>query len=148
VDRAVPLWGQPEDGNGSEKPVNTTIFAELTRLLAHHGVNPGAYLYVADAALVTADHLAARGATLFISRLPATSNEGGRVIAAAVAPDRWEEVGILADTKPPQPRPAASDKVAEGTVTLDGQPYRAVVVPSSTPDQRRRKRLEREGQAS
>jgi transposase len=72
VDRAVPLWGQPEDGNVSDKTVNTTILAEITHLLAHHGVKPGAYIYVADAALVTEDNLAALGATLFISRLPAT----------------------------------------------------------------------------
>jgi transposase len=148
VDRAVPLWGQPEDGNVSDKTVNTTILAEITHLLAHHGVKPGAYIYVADAALVTEDNLAALGATLFISRLPATYNECGRVIAEAVAQDRWEEVGILAYTKPTQHRPAASYKVAEGTVTLYGQPYRAVVVQSSTPDQRRLKRLEREVQAS
>lgn len=148
VDRAVPLWGQPEDGNVSDKTVPPTIFAEITPLLAHPGVKPGAYLDVADAAVVTEDHLAALGATLFISRLPATSNACGRVIAEAVAQDRWEAVGILADTKPTPHRPAASSKVAEGTVTLSGQPYRAVVVQSSTPDQRRLKRLERDVQAS
>jgi transposase len=72
VDRAVPLWGKPEDGNASDKTLNTTILSEIARLLAHPGVSPGAYIYVADAALVTEDNLAALGDTLFISRLPAT----------------------------------------------------------------------------
>jgi len=44
VDRAVPIWGQPEDGNVSDKTVNTTILSEIARLLAHHGVKPGAYI--------------------------------------------------------------------------------------------------------
>ena len=65
-----------------------------------HGVAPGAYIYVADAALVTEDNLAALGDTLFITRLPATYNECGRLIAEAVAHNTWEEVGVLAHTKP------------------------------------------------
>jgi transposase len=148
VDRAVPIWGKPEDGNISDKTVKTVILAEIARWLAQHGVKPGAYIYVADAALVTEDHLAAFGDTLFISRLPATYNECGRVIAEAVSQDRWHEVGVLAHTKPTKHRPVASYKVAEGAVTLYGQSYRAVVVQSSTQDKRRLKRLEREVQAS
>jgi len=72
VDRAVPLWGKPEDGNASDKTVNNTLLSTLATFLAQHGVAPGAYIYVADAALVTEDNLAALGDTLFISRLPAT----------------------------------------------------------------------------
>jgi transposase len=72
VDRAVPVWGKPGDGNASDKTINTTILAEVARLLARHGVQPGAYIYVADAALVSEDNLAALGDTLFITRLPAT----------------------------------------------------------------------------
>lgn len=148
VDRAVPLWGRPEDGNASDKTLNTTILAEVASLLAQHGVQPGAYIYVADAALVTEANLAALGETFFVSRLPATYHECGRVIAEAVAHDTWDEVGVLAHTKPTKHRPGASYKVAEGAVSLYGQSYRAVVVQSSTPDQRRLKRLEREVQAS
>lgn len=72
VDRAVPLWGKPEDGHASDKTVNTTLRSKITTFLATHGVAPGAYIYVADAALVTEDNLAALGDTLFITRLPAT----------------------------------------------------------------------------
>jgi transposase len=72
VDRAVPLWGTPEDGNVSEKTVNTTLLSNLAACLAKHGVAPGASIDVADAALVTEENLAALGDTLFITRLPAT----------------------------------------------------------------------------
>lgn len=144
VDRAVPLWGKPEDGNASDKTLNATLLSEIAQLMAHHGVAPGAYIYIADAALVTEDNLKALRNTLFISRLPATYSACERVIAEAVAQDQWEEVGIVAQTKPTKHRPAASYKVSEHTVTLYGTPYRAVVLHSSSQDQRRQQRLARE----
>src|SRR5437870_5291533 len=148
VDRAVPLWGKPEDGNASDKTVNHTLLSNIATFLAKHGVAPGAYIYVADAALMTEDNLAALGDTLFITRLPATYNECGRLIAEAVAHNTWAEVGVLAHTKPTTHRPATSYKAYEGQVTLYGTPYRAVVVHSSAQDKRRQRRLEREIQAS
>ena len=117
VDRAVPIWGKPEDGNASDKTLNTTLLSEIAQLLARHGVQPGAYIYIADAALVTEDNLAALGDSLFITRLPATYGECERVIAEAVAHNRWEEVGVLAQTPPTKPRPKTFDQVAEGSVT-------------------------------
>lgn len=72
MDRAVPLWGKPEDGNASDNTVQNTVLSDIATFLAKHGVAPGADISVADAALVTEDNLAARGDTLFISRLPAT----------------------------------------------------------------------------
>jgi transposase len=144
VDRAVPIWGKPEDGNASDKTLNTTLLSEIAQLLARYGVQPGAYIYIADAALVTADNLAALGNTLFITRLPATYSECGRVIAEAVAHNHWEEVGMLAQTPPTKHRPGTFYKVAESGVTLYGQSYRAVVVHSSSQDQRRQKSLARE----
>jgi transposase len=148
VDRAVPLWGKPHDGNASDKTVHNTLLSDIATFLAQHGVAPGAYIYVADAALVTEDNLAALGDTLFISRLPATYNECGRLIAEAVAHNTWDEVGVLAHTKPTQHRPATSYKAYEGEVTLSGTLYRAVVLHSSAQDKRRQQRLEREIQAS
>jgi transposase len=148
VDRAVPIWGKPEDGNASDKTLNTTLLSEIAQLLAHYGVQPGAYIYIADAALVTEDNLAALQDTCFITRLPATYSECGRVIAEAVAHNRWEEVGVLAQTPPTKHRPGTFYNVAEGSVTLYGKTYRAVVVHSSSQDQRRQKSLERELQAS
>jgi transposase len=148
VDRAVPLWGKPEDGNASDKTVNNTVLSDIATFLAKHGVAPGAYIYVADAALVTEDNLAALGDTLFISRLPATYNECGRLITEAVAHNTWEDVGVLAHTKPTKHRPVTSYKAYEGEVTLYGTPYRAVVVHSSAQDKRRQQRLARDIQTS
>src|SRR2546428_1776220 len=128
VDRAVPLWGKPEDGNASDKTINNTLLSTIATFLATHGVAPGAYIYVADAALVTEDNLAALGDTLFITRLPATYKECGRLIAEAVAPNTWEAVGVLARTQPTQHRPATSSKASEGAITLYGRVYRTVVV--------------------
>jgi transposase len=121
VDRAVPIWGKPEDGNASDKTLNTTLLSEIAQLLARYGVQPGAYIYIADAALVTEDNLAALRNTLFITRLPATYSECGRVMAEAVAHNHWEEVGVLAQTPPTKHRPGTFYKVAEGGVTLYGK---------------------------
>src|SRR5262247_3770801 len=148
VDRAVPIWGKPEDGNASDKTLNATLLSEIAQLLAQYGVQPGAYIYIADAALVTEHNLAALRDTLFITRLPATYSECGRGIAEAVAHPAWEEVGVLAQTPPTKQRPGTFYKVAEASVTLYGQAYRAVVVHSSSQDQRRQKALARELQAS
>jgi transposase len=148
VDRAVPIWGTPEDGNASDKTVNNTLLSSIATFLGQHGVAPGAYIYVADAALVTEDNLAALGDTFFITRLPATYNECGRLIAEAVAQNTWEEVGVLARTKPTPHRPATSYKASEGELTLYGRAYRAVVVHSSAQDKRRQQRLARDVQAS
>jgi transposase len=148
VDRAVPIWGKPEDGNASDKTLNTTLLSEIAQRLAQYGVQPGAYLYIADAALVTEDSLAALRDTLFITRLPATYRECGRVIAEAVAGNDWEMVGVLAQTPPTKHRPGTFYKVAEASVTLYGKTYRAVVVHSSSQDQRRQQHLAREIQAS
>ena len=148
VDRAVPIWGQPADGNASDKTLNTTLLSEIAQLLAQYGVQPGAYIYIADAALVTEDNLAALRDTLFITRLPATYSACARIIAEAVAHNHWEMVGVLAQTPPTKHRPGTFYKVAEGEVTLYGKPYRAVVVHSSSQDQRRQQHLAREIQAS
>src|SRR5215468_9184772 len=148
IDRAVPIWGKLDDGNASDKTLNTTLLSEIAQLMAHHGVQPGAYIYIADAALVTEDNLAALGDTLFITRLPTTYSECERVIGEAVARNCWEEVGVVAQTPSTRHRPGTFYKVAEDVVTLYGKPYRAVVVHSSSQDQRRQKRLVRELQAS
>jgi transposase len=118
VDRAVPIWGKLDDGNASDKTLNTTLLSELARLLADYGVQPGAYIYIADSALVTEDNLAALRDTFFITRLPATYSECGRIIAETVAGNQWEEVGGLAQTQPTKHRPGTYYKVAEGSVTL------------------------------
>src|SRR5215467_2243386 len=148
VDRAIPIWGTPEDGNASDKTVNNTLLSNIATFLGKHGVAPGAYIYVADAALVTEENLAALGDTLFITRLPATYSECGRLIAEAVAHNTWEAVGVLAHPKATKHRAVTSYKASAGEVTLYGTAYRAVVVHSSTQDKRRQQRLARDLQAA
>jgi transposase len=144
----VSIWGKPEDGNASDKALNTTLLSEIAHLLAQYGVQPGAYISIADAALVTKDNRAALRDTWFITRLPATYSACGRVMAEAVAHNHGEEVGVVAQTPPTKHRSGTSYKVAEGEVTLYGKTYRAVVVHSSSQDQRRQQHLECEIQAS
>src|SRR5256712_11513567 len=112
--------------------------------ISYQKIFASALISIADAALVTEDNPAALGDTLFITRLPATYSECERVIGEAVARNRWEEVGVLAQTPSTRHRPGTFYKVAEAVVTLYGKPYRAVVVHSSSQDQRRQKRLVRE----
>src|SRR5207245_10339096 len=118
VDRADHIWSKPEHGNASDKTVNNTLLSTIATFLGQHGVAPGAYIYVADAALVTEANLAALGDTRFITRLPATYNECERIIAEAVAHNTWDDLGVIAHTKPTQHRPATSYKAYEGAVTL------------------------------
>jgi len=65
-----------------------------------------------------------------------------------VAHNTWDDLGVLAHTKPTKHRPGTCQKAYAGEVTLYGTPSRAVVIHSSAQDRRRQKRLEREIQAS
>ena len=105
MDRAVPLWGKPHDGNASDNTVHNTVLSDLATFLAQHGVAPGASMDVADAALGTEENLTALGDTLFITRLPATYNACGRLIAEAVAHNTWTALGVIAHTQPTPQRP-------------------------------------------
>ena len=142
VDRAVPIWSRHEDGNASEKTINTTVRSEISQIMARYGVAPGAYVDIADAAMVSEAHRNALGKTLFMSRLPATYTECARLIPQAVAAQRWHEVGVLAQSKPTKNRPATVYRLWESPVSLHGPTSRAVVVHSSSLDCRRQKRLE------
>ncbi len=144
VEKNIPLLGGCEDGNTSDKAINNKILTSISKTMAKHGLEPGAYIYIADSALVTKDNLNRIGENLFISRLPFTYSECDRVIRDAVEADSFEDIGVTAHTKPTPNRPVASYRVAEGNVTLYDKTYRAVVVHSSTHDKRRQKRLDRE----
>jgi transposase len=83
VDRALPIWGKPEDGQASDKTLNTTLLSEIAPLLARYGVAPGAYISIADAAWGTETNRQALGNTCCITRFPATSSLD---ISSTVAP--------------------------------------------------------------
>jgi len=57
VDRNIPILGTTQDGNASDKTLNNELLTNISKHMARHGLSPGAYVYVADSALVTKDNL-------------------------------------------------------------------------------------------
>jgi transposase len=144
VDRNIPIFGATTDGNASDKTLNNELLTNISKYMAKHGLQPGAYVYVADSAFVTEDNLAkSHGRTWFLSRLPATYNECGRIIREAVLKDDWIDIGPLAEERDRPNRPIAHYRAYDGTVALYGKTYRAIVVHSSAHDKRRHKRIDR-----
>jgi len=145
VDRNIPILGNTTDGNASDKTLNNERLTNISTCMAKHGLEPGAYVYVADSAFVTEDNLKKADArqTWFLTRLPATYNECGRIIRDAVAADDWIDIGPLAEERDRPNRPIACYRAYDGTVELYGKTYRAIVVHSSAHDKRRHKRIDR-----
>ena len=143
VDSNIPILGATHDGNASDKTLNNELLTNISKHMARHGLSPGAYVYVADSAFVTEGNLDKADNTKFLSRLPATYNECGRVICQAVQADEWIDIGSLAEEQDSPKRPSARYKAYEGTVELYGKTYRAIVVHSSAHDRRRHKRIDR-----
>jgi transposase len=148
VERNVPIFGALEDGNASDKTINNGILTSISSYMAKFGLSEGAFIYVGDSAMITEDNLKEIGDDiLFISRLPASYTECQRVIREAVKKERWNGLGIMAETKPTKNRPGTCYRAYEADVELYGKTYRAVVIHSSAHDSRRQKRIERELQA-
>jgi transposase len=144
VDRNIPILGTTTDGNASDKTLNNELLTNISKYMADHGLRPGAYVYVADAAFVTQDNLdACQDRTWFLTRLPATYNECSRIVRQAVASDRWIDIGPLAEERDRPKRPVARYRAYDGVVELYGKTYRAIVVHSSAHDKRRHKRIDR-----
>ncbi len=148
VGRNIPIVGSCEDGNTSDKAINNTLLSCISQHMAKYGLEPGAFVYVADSAMVTEDNLATIGENLFLTRLPFSYNEANRVVSEAIAEDSWEEIGTLNKTPTADKRPPARYRVTEKTVVLYQKQYRAVVVHSSAHDKRRTNRMDREIKAS
>ena len=144
VDRSIPILGATKDGNASDKTLNNELLTNISKYMAEHGLSPGAYVYVADAAFVTEDNLkkADGHQTMFLTRLPATYNECARLIRDAVASDQWIDIGPLAEQPTRGKRPIANYRAYDGSVELYGKRYRAIVVHSSSHDKRRHKRID------
>ncbi|WP_419660639.1 transposase, IS4-like [Desulfosarcina variabilis str. Montpellier] len=144
VDRNIPILGTTTHGNASDKTLNNELLTNISKYMAKHGLEPGAYVYVADSAFVTENNLAkCSDQTWFLSRLPATYNECSRIIREAVLEDDWIDIGPLAEEHDRPNRPVAHYRAYDGTVELYGKPYRAIVVHSSAHDKRRHKRIDR-----
>jgi transposase len=144
VGRNIPILGGCADGNASDKSLNNTLLSRISSVMARHGLGEGDFLYVADSAMVTEDNLDKIGSNRFVTRQPFNYNETDRVVADAVAAGDWEWIGPMNETPASAKRPAALYRLAEGSVTLHGRIYRAIVVHSSAHDKRRLKRLDRQ----
>ena len=145
VDRTVPVFAKTEDGNGSDKVINNAILSNISRYMARHGIEPGAFIYIADSAMVTAKNLETIGdQVLFISRLPATFKACSEAITTAIEAGQWQDIGVLSSTRPTKKRPAAHYKAHETEVTIKDKAYRAVVIHSSAHDRRQQKRIDRQ----
>jgi transposase len=122
--------GTTEDGNASDKTLNNELLGGVSKHMARHGLNAGAFVYVADSAFVTPDNLkiAKDKNVKFLTRLPATYKECGRAIADAVCADNWTELGNLNETPATEKRPVADYRGFETTVELYEEAYRAIVV--------------------
>jgi transposase len=145
VDRNIPILGTTEDGNASDKTLNNELLAGVSRHMARHGLEPGAFVYVADSAFVTPANLekAKDENVKFLTRLPATYKECSRAISDAVCADDWIDLGKLNQTPVTKKRPAAYYRGFDTTVELYGETYRAIVIHSSAHDKRRHKRIDR-----
>jgi transposase len=114
VDRTVPVFAKTEDGNGSDKVINNAILSDISRYMARHGIESGAFIYIADSAMVTAKNLETIGdQVLFISRLPATFKVCSEAITAAIEADQWQDIGVLSSTRSSKKRTAAHYKAFE-----------------------------------
>lgn len=143
VERGVPIMGSTLDGNSSDKTSNNKVLSNISSLMAMHGLGPGAFVYVADCAMVTEANLEAVGENFFLTRLPANYNECERAICEAVDANDWTDIGGLSETITKGNRPCATYKTFETSVTLHEKTYRAVVIHSSSHDKRRQKRYDK-----
>jgi transposase len=112
VDRNIPILGTCEDGNASDKTLNNGLLGNISRHMARHGLEQGAFVYVADSAFVTPDNLesADQKGIKFLTHLPANYNECSRAIGQAVAADNWIDIGTMNQTNATSARqPTAGD---------------------------------------
>lgn len=144
VDQGVPIFGQTRNGNSSDKTLNNEMLQRIGKLMKQHGLGPGAFIYVADSAMVTKANLKKLAGNRFISRLPATFAVCDELIEEAIAVNSWQDLGSQNELNASPTRPAASYRSYETQVTLDDLVYRAIVIHSDSHDKRRNKRIDRQ----
>lgn len=143
VERGIPIFGKTLDGNSSDKTSNNDLLTNVSSLMAKHGVEEGAFIYVADSAMITEDNLEAIKKNLFVSRLPSTYNSCKDAVKEAIKNDDWVEIGQVAELISKSNKPRASYKFHETTVMLYGEEYRAIVMHSDFYDKRKSKAIDK-----
>lgn len=142
VERGVPIFSSTLDGNSSDKRSNNRMLSRISSLMARQGLGAGAFVYVADSAMVTLDNLSLLGDMRFVSRLPGNFSACAQAVDCAVESNLWTHMGRLAELD--STRAAAEYKAHETTVELGGTTWRAVVVHSDAHDRRRQKAIDHE----
>ena len=61
VERNIPLFGATRDGNASDKTLNNELLSHISKHMARHEIEEGAFVYVADSAFVTKENLEKAG---------------------------------------------------------------------------------------
>jgi transposase len=143
VEKNIPIFYTQENGNESDKTINNKTLTELSGILARHGIQDDAFIYVADSAMVTKENLALQKGKLFITRLPNMYGASARVIQAAIEKNDWQDIGKISEQPDTKNRKAALYRFQENTISLYGEDYRVVVVHSSAHHSRTEKRLEK-----
>lgn len=143
VERGIPIFGRTLDGNSSDKSSNNKMLSHISSIMARHGLGAGAFVYVADSAMITEANLKELGDNKFVSRLPASYAICNKTIAKVVSESEWDEIGVLAEIPDSSNRPAASYKSKETMIDLHGETYRAVVIHSDSYDKRRQKKVDK-----
>jgi transposase len=118
VDGGVPIFGRNLDGNSSDKKSNNVVLSRISAIMHKHGLGPGAFVYVADSAMVTKENLLAVDPNLFVTRLPANYKQCECAIRDAVDAQEWTWIGVLAETPTRGKRPCAQYKSFETSVTI------------------------------
>ncbi len=77
LDKNVPLLGKLQDGNASDKTLNNELLSGISKHMADHGIQEGAFVYVADSAFVTRDNLKKADALSYSQNLKQGSKLAG-----------------------------------------------------------------------
>ena len=145
IEGAIPLLGATLSGNKADKKANNTELTRVASLMKKHKLDPKAYIYIADSALVSADNLEALKQQPFITRLPGNYAVEKQAIDTAFQADDWTYVGALAEhVDPSKKRTSARYKLYETQVELYDTTYRAIVVHSTSHDKRRLKKTDKQ----
>lgn len=144
VERGIPIFGKTLDGNSQDSNSNNELLSNVSTLMSQHGLSTGAFIYVADAAMITEDNLNTVGKNLFVSRLPARYNACKDAITEAIKKNDWTEIGKLAELINKSNKPTASYKFYETTILLHGKEYRGIVIHSDFYDKRKLKAINKD----
>ncbi len=116
VHQNIPMLGSVVDGNSSDQKLNHKMLTRMSNHLAKHGIKDGAFVYIADAAMVTEYNLSILYNKFFITRSPFTYTETNLAVSRAVLDkEGWEDIPPI---EPPiKSRPRAKYKLYETTMT-------------------------------